>query len=200
MEIRQLRFAILFLVLLMPVNAQAIAIGMPLPSARLGLAVGVANLSVNDPNAETGNEWVIRPINIIYTDELMASRRYWLEAFFQDAVLPASQYQLGQHVTQLGGRASLQRRVGTVSVGASWIGAGLQVSYDSFEKRHTVDSAGYFLKSYPDRSGGQAAVLLNYMFEKNISGRDVGIKLEQSIPLADGVSEFTIAVSLLFDY
>jgi len=199
-EIRQLRFAMLFLVLLMPVNAEAIAIGMPLPSARLGLAVGVANLTVNDPIAETGNEWVIRPINIIYTDELIASRRYWLEAFYQDAVLSASQHQLGQHVTQLGGRASLQRRVGTASIGESWLGAGLQASYDSYEKRHSVDSAGYLLASYLDRSGGQAALLLNYIFEKNISGRDVAIKLEQSIPLADGVSEFTIAVSLLFDY
>ena len=200
MEIRQLIFAVLCLVMLVPINVQAMAIGMPLPTARLGLAVGIAHLSVNDPIAETGNEWLISPINLIYTDELLASNRYWLEVFYQDALLSASSDQVGQHVKQLGLRASLQRRFATSGAGESWLGAGLQLSYDRFENRHRVDSAGYLLQSYPDRSGGQSALLVNYVFETNAFGRDIAYKLEHSFPLADGVSKFTMAVSFLFGY
>lgn len=200
MEIRRFIFASLFLVILVPVDVQAMAIGMPLPTARLGVAVGLANVAVDDPVSETANEWLIRPINLIYTNELLSARRYWLEAFYQDAVLPASQSRIGQHVKQLGLRASLQQRLGTGTIGESWLGAGLQLSSDRFVNRHTVDSAGYLAQRYPDRSGGQAAILLSYVLERNMFNHDVAFKVEKSVPLSDGVSEFTLAVTLLFDY
>ncbi len=182
------------------VNVQATAIGMPLPAARLGFAIGVANLSVNDPIADSDNEWVIRPINLIYTDELISSKRYWLEAFYQDAVLSASQDQVGQHVKQFGLRASLQQHIGTARVGESWLGGGLQVSHDRFENRHTVDSAGYLAQTYPDRSGLQTGLLLNYVLEKSVGSWDVAGKVEKNIPISDGVSEFTLSVVFLFTY
>lgn len=173
---------------------------MPLPTARLGFAVGLANVSVDDPVGETANEWLIRPVNLIYTNELLSSRRYWLEAFYQDAVLSASQNKIGQQIKQLGLRASLQQRLGADRIGYSWLGAGLQLSNDRFVNRHTVDSAGYLAQSYPDRSGGQAAFLVSYVLERKIYNRDVAFKLEKSVPFSDGVSEFTLAVTLLFDF
>ncbi len=200
MKIKQLRLFIFCFAMFASANVQAAAIGMPLPSAKLGFAIGVANLSVNDPVADSDNEWVIRPINLIYTDELISSNRYWLEAFYQDTVLSASQNQVGQHVKQLGLRASLQQHIATVRIGESWLGAGLQVSHDRFEKRHTVDSAGYLAQTYPDRSGLQAALLLNYVLERNIGGWDVAGKFEKSIPISDGTSEFTFSVVFLFNY
>ncbi len=199
-KIRQLRLFIFCLAMFLSANVQAAAIGMPLPNAKLGFAVGVANLSVNDPTADSENEWVVRPINLIYTDELISLNRYWLEAFYQDAVLSASQDRIGQHVKQIGLRASLQKHIGTARVGESWLGAGLQVSHDRFEKRHTVDSAGYLAQTYPDRSGVQTGLLLNYVLEKNIGSWDVAGKFEKNIPISDGVSEFTLSVVFLFTY
>ena len=181
-------------------EAYAVAIGMPEQTGRIGFAIGFANLSVKDPSGDTDAEWVVRPLNLIYTDKAFDSYRYWAEGFYQDAVLSPSTSSIGQEVKQLGIKASLQTEVATHVIGTSWLGAGLQLSYDRYENRHTIDSAGFLAQTYPDRSGLEPALLLNYILEMNIVGWDVAGKVEKSIPLGDATSEFTLSVGLLFSF
>ncbi len=182
-------------------NSHAAAIGMPQPSARIGLAVGVANMTVKDTESGTASEWVARPLNLIYTDLLFLSNyRYWAEAFYQDAVLPAATHQLGQRVKQLGARLSLQAPLPFFTTIDSWLGAGLQLSSDRYDRRHNLDADGYLAQQFPDRSEIGAALLLNFVAEKNLGGLRVGVKAEQVIALGDGVSESTLALFLLFDF
>ena len=109
-------------------EAYAVAIGMPEQTGRIGFAIGFANLSVKDPSGDTDAEWVVRPLNLIYTDKAFDSYRYWAEGFYQDAVLSPSTSSIGQEVKQLGIKASLQTEVATHVIGTSWLGAGLQRS------------------------------------------------------------------------
>lgn len=178
----------------------AVAIGMPQQTAKIGFGVGFANLSVKDPAGDTDSEWVFRPINLIYTNKAFDSFHYWTEAFYQEAVLSASTSEIGQEVKQLGIKASLQKNIATHGIGTSWLGAGLQLSYDSYENRHTIDNSGFLAQTYPDRSGLQSAVLLNYVLEKDFAGWALSGKVEQSIPISDGTSEFTLSLGFLFSF
>ena len=155
---------------------------------------------MDDPDGDSEDEWSARPINFIYTDRAFDSYRYWAEAFYQDTVLSASTSQIGQEVTQLGVRGSVQREIARHAIGTSWLGAGLQLSYDDYQKRHTIDNAGFLAQTYPDRSGLEPALLINYVFEKKLAGWDVAGKLEKSIATGDGTSEFTFAVALLMSF
>ncbi len=178
----------------------AAAIGMPQQTAKLGFAVGVANISVKDPTGATDNEWVLRPLNLLYTNQAFGLYRYWAEAFYQEAVLSASTSEIGQQVKQFGVKASLQREIASHNIGTSWLGVGLQLSYDRYEDRHTTDNSGFLAQVYPNRSGLEPALLLNYVLEKNIAGWNVAGKVEKSIPFSDGTSEFIISVGLLFSF
>ncbi len=179
-----------------PVSAAAI--GMPERSDRIGLGLGYARLTVEDPAGASAAEWVVRPLNVVYTQPASGPYRYWAEAFYQDAVLPASTTDIGQRVRQLGLRASFQRRLGVPTVGSSWLGAGVQLARERFENRHRLDGAGFLAQSYPQRSEFIPALLLNYIVEAGLNGWDMAVKLEQSLPAGDGSREFSLSVIVLF--
>ncbi len=181
-------------------HAMAAAIGMPQQTARVGIALGFANFTVDDPDGDSETEWAVRPINFIYTDRAFDSYRYWAEAFYHDTVLSASTSKIGQEIKQLGVRGSIQKEISRHTLGDSWLGAGLQLSYDDYKNRHTVDNAGFLAQTYSDRSGFESALLINYVLEKNIAGWDVAGKLEKSIAIGDGTSEFSVFVALLLNY
>lgn len=185
---------------LMSNNAMAAAIGMPQQTARLGFLLGFANFSVDDPNGDSEDDWAIRPINAVYTDRAFDKYRYWAEAFYQDTVLSASSTQIGQQVTQLGIRGSIQLEMARHSIGTSWLGTGLQFSYDNYRNRHTIDDAGFLAQTYADRSGLEPALLINYIYEKKLAGWDLAGKLEKSIAVGDGASELSFSLVVLFSY
>lgn len=178
----------------------AAAIGMPARDDRFGLGLGYARLTVEDPQGPSAAEWVARPLNLVYTAPARDPYRYWAEAFYQDAVLPASTTEIGQRVLQLGIRASLQRQVSSHTMGGSWLGLGLQLARERFEDRHRLDNAGFLGHSFPDRSESKAALLLSYTLEREIQGWDVAAKLEQSLPVGDGTREFSLAIIVLFGF
>ncbi len=182
-------------------NAFAAAIGMPEQAGRWGYSLGVAYATVDDPDAATRHDWALRPLNLVYTDTWRYDTRYWGELFYQESALDAAPGKIGQESRQLGARLSLQKSVLLSPAIVPWLGVGLQLSYDQFQKRHTVDSDGYLIGTYPDRDGLHATLLLNMVLERRIS-RDWGgaLKLEQAVPLAEGVSELVISAVLLYRY
>lgn len=186
---------------LMGAKAFAVAIGMPEEGARWGYALGAARVSVDDPDTASRSEWALRPLNLIYTDRWFYDARYWGEAFYQETALDAGAGQVGQQVKQFGARLSLQKSLALTPAIAPWFGAGLQLSHNRFHKRHTVDSDGYLVASYPDRNEFHAALLLNLVVEQRLNRNwDVAAKLEQVVPLAEGVSESSVSAVLLYRY
>ncbi len=180
-------------------NAYAVAIGMPEEGGRWGYSLGVAHVTVDDPDDATRNEWALRPLSLVYTDRWLYNSRYWGEAFYQETALDAGVGQVGQQVRQLGARLSLQKSLALSSVVTPWFGVGVQLSHNQFHKRHTIDSDGYLVGSYPDRNDFHAALLLNLVVERRLNRNwDVAAKLEQVVPLAEGVSEFVMSAVLLY--
>lgn len=182
-------------------DAMAAAIGMPEAHGRWGYGLGVAHVNVHDPDVSTGSEWAVRPLNLIYTNHWRYGTRYWSELFYQETAFDASVSQAGQQAKQLGARLSLQKNVALTPTIFPWFGVGLQLSHDRFRNRHTVDSGGYLNTTYPDRSKFNAALLVNMLFEKHLDlDWTVATKLEQSLALGSGVSEFSVSAVLLYRY
>ncbi len=182
-------------------TAFAAAIGMPEEGGRWGYSLGVAHVAVDDPDAATRKEWALRPLSLVYTDRWLYGTRYWGEAFYQETALDAGAGQIGQQVRQLGARLSLQKSLPLSSVVTPWFGVGVQLSHNQFHKRHTIDSDGYLMVSYPDRNEFHASLLLNMVVEYRLYRNwDVAAKLEQVVPLAEGVSESVISAVLLYRY
>lgn len=182
-------------------KAWAVAIGMPEERARWGYGLGVAHVTVDDPDAASGSEWALRPLNLVYTDRWRYDSRYWGEAFYQETALDAGVGQAGQEIKQYGVRLSLQKKLVLTPAIVPWLGGGVQLSHNQFHNRHTVDSDGYLVDSFPDRNEVQASLLLNLMVEQRLNRNwDLAAKLEQVVPLAEGVSEFVIAAVLLYHY
>ena len=176
----------------------AAAVGMPEHVFRLGLAVGGSQISIDDPDGSTADEWSLQPFNLIYVNRINSGLRFWAEAYYQDTTLSASSENIGQNIQHYGTRFSLQKPVVLGQAWAPWFGVGIQLADVQFEDRHTKDKDGFLLQSFPNRSEFISSLLLNFASEWRIGRRwDAGLKLEQAIPLGEGVTSFSMSVLLL---
>ncbi|MEJ2347118.1 MAG: hypothetical protein P8090_17280 [Gammaproteobacteria bacterium] len=93
----------------------------------------------------------VQPLTLIYTDWLPGGLRYWAEGYFARTNLDAAAGKVAEDVSRYGIQFAVQRnfRWGWWS---PWLGVGMDVSRNRYSKRYTVDSDGYLLATYPDRS------------------------------------------------
>lgn len=188
------------LALTMSGEAMAVAIGLPENTARIGYAAGFSRLAVDDPAGSTEAKWSVQPLTLIYTDWLSGGLRYWAEVYYHTASLDAGPGSVGQDVSRLGGRFSVQRSV-NVGGWSPWLGAGVAVSRDSYSARHTEDEDGFLLSAYPDRDETGFGVVLQAVNEWELSRQwDLSAKLEQLIPVSGGVSETALSFGVLYRY
>lgn len=190
----------LFTGVMLSSQACADAIGMPTQLGRVGLTFGSAYFLVTDPSGSTRSAWAARPFNLVYSQRFGTGWRHWEELFFQQGSLEAGTSTIGQTIKQAGFRASLQHSINLGPIWTPWFGGGIQVSRDRFHERHTVDAQGYLNQVLPDRSQTETAVILNASSEWRMDWNwDIGVKLEQAVPLRnEGVK--TSSASLLFLY
>jgi len=177
------------------------ALGLPENTAKLGYAMGSTYVSVDDPADNTAKEWALLPLTLIHTDWLIGDIRYWSELFYYKAVLNPAANNVGQNVEQYGFRASLQKSLRVTRLWAPWFGVGIGVSRVTYTTRHTIDSDGFLLAAYPDREQTSIALLLNIASEWPLARNwDIGVKLEQAIPVDGDISESSALIMLLYRY
>jgi len=181
-----------------PGSAHGAAIGMPESTVRIGYGVGLANLSIEDPNGPTASESVFQPFRIIVTDWFRGDVRYWGEFYYQDATLSASQTSIGQKVNQYGVQLSAQRSFIVNARWSPWLGVGIDLSRNDYSSRHTVDADGFLQSRFANRSETDLGLIFNLVSETELNEEwGMGVKLEQRLPISDGIEQLSLSVFVL---
>lgn len=187
--------------LLMPSYSTAAPLGLPKNTGKIGYSIGTSNVSIDDPNGATTDEWAAQPFNLIYTDWLFRDIRQWTELYYYKTSLEADDSNIGQNIKRLGLRFSLQKTYRLTQSWSPWFGAGVDLSNNKYSTRHTKDSDGFLIESFDDRDETSFSLLLNVLSEWSLQ-KDwtVGAKLEQTIPVDGDITEFTAALTVLYRY
>lgn len=197
------RYATLIVVvaLLSAVDAQAAAIGMPERTARIGLLLGLMSPSLDPaPEGQLADDEPLQQVSLAYTDWRSRDLRYWAEAYYSKAGQRATSDRIGHNVAQVGGRLSLQKNF-HAGTWRPWLGLGLDLSQVRYTSRHSVDIGGFLVRNYPDATDTQAAVLVTLVSEWHLSRRwDVAGRIEQMLPVGDGLGGFSVSIGALFTY
>jgi hypothetical protein len=171
-------------------SACATALGMPISenTAKLGYALGMTYVAVDDPAKPTTGKWATVPLTLIHTDWLIEDIRYWSEAFYYNATLDAGVNRIGEDVEHYGLRFSLQKSLSLSHAWAPWFGIGIGVSQASYTTRYTADADGFLLAVYPDRKQTSVALLINVVNEWPLDQNwDIAAKLETALPVTAGI-------------
>ncbi len=199
-QMKWMRSVIVLFALLLSSEGMAAAIGMLESTARIGYAAGVSRMTIDDPDGATKMAVEVQPFTLIHTDWLTRGLRYWVEGYRARATLDASDSDIGQEVNRTGLRLALQHNVrwGERSV---WLGVGIDAARRRYTNRYTIDDDGFLKDPYPDRSATAVGVSAHVMSEWALASHwDLSTKLEQTVPLSDGVVETSLAVGLLYRY
>lgn len=181
-------------------GATAAAIGLPDNTARLGYAVGLSRLVLDDPAGSTKAALAVQPVTLIYTDWSPGGLRYWAEAYYARATLDADTTHVGQDASRLGVRLALQRNV-SLGPWRPWIGLGVDVSRNRYSRRHTEDGDGFLLNAYADRSNTALGLSLHVVQEWAVARNwDLIGKAEQLVSVTGGVGETALSVGVLYRY
>lgn len=182
-------------------TALGAAIGASESTARIGVGATLSKISVKDPNGDTRSKTELQPFNFVYTDDFSPDVRYWLEGFYQAATLAASSNQIGQDVERYGLRASLQRKLKLYPTFDLWGGLGVHAAMDDFSKRYTVDSEGYLLQRYGDRSSNHFGIHGELVAEWKFKPRwGIAAKAMYAVPFGDGVNDLSVGAFFLYSY
>lgn len=177
------------------------ALGLPDNTARLGYSLSLTRLNVDDPEGNTQAAYALQPFKFIYTDWKRSGNRLWLELFYQDAVLKATDTDVGQRFKHQGVNLIVQKNLRINSAVRPWIGLGLGLSIADSKKRHTVDDEGYLLKSYPNRRNESFGMLLSVVNEWQISREwTVGGNFLHRVTLNQSIAESSLSAYFLIRY
>lgn len=187
----------------------AAAIGEPERTARIGYGLSVGNISVEDPDGSVESTNGVFPFNIIYTDRLTGSFRYWAEGFYQSLSgsnrFEASTGNIGQEMDRYGVRLSLQRRLEFIPVLDVWGGAGFFASRDNFTNRHTAetdpDGRTFILDQYPDEKRNVLGIQFDLTAEWQVGlDWDLAGRLLYGVPFGNGAEELSGLIGILYTY
>lgn len=182
-------------------NVYAAAIGEFSSSGRIGYAVATPVLFVNDPDGETQEAYTLLPFDFIYTNRWSGAQRFWTEVYYQENTLNPTTHEIGQAITRLGARFTLQSRLNLLLPGKPWFGVGLQIAQENYSLRHTIDEEGFLLEAYPDRDTLAVSMLMDAATEWRLSRRwDVGAKGMYALPINDGAAELSVAAVFLYSF
>lgn len=181
--------------------AQAAAIGEIERTAKIGFAVSALNLSIDDPDGSTGTETEVSPVNLFYTDLFLEDYHYWAEFFYQSATFEASTSNIGQEVSRLGFRMSIQKEFNVSPTWKMLGGVGAYVSKEEFTDRFTKAEDGFLLDRYADRSENILGALIEGVVTRNIGERwDLMFRGAYEIPFGDGVEALSVSAGLMYGF
>lgn len=182
-------------------NVEAAAIGEFSTSGRIGYALAAPILFVDDPDGQTQTTYMLQPFNLVYTDRLVSTARFWSEVYYQEGTLDPTSKEIGQAIKRVGARLSIQSHLNLALPGKPWFGVGLQVEKENYSLRHTVDEDGFLLQTYPDRETLAVSVLVDAATEWRLSRRwDLSGKAAYAIPVNNGIAELAFAAVFLFSF
>lgn len=167
--------------------------------SRLGYGVSLRHLTVEDPDGNVPADNDFGFLNLFYFDEYARDSRYYVEFTMDDAKIDAKGNKIGQDISSSGIRASFQKRLRLGRFFKPWVGAGCGVFQEEFTQRHTIDSDGFLLNTFPDRDSTHIGLSVDASNEWELTDNfDLGIRLLYGLPLDDGTGGISLTAILLY--
>lgn len=177
----------------------ASAVGLPQSTIKYGIATQAGYYSIKDPEGTTNQTFLVQPFNFIVTDWLSNGSKYWLEAYYSSLAFDAETDSVGQEVQHMGSKLGLLYNFSANRHWHPWAGAGVDLSYSKYAKRHLINDFGFLAKRLEDRSNANVALLINVAAEWLASSTwQSGLKAEYRMPLGQNLQSMTISVYFLF--
>lgn len=166
---------------------------------KLGFGTAINRTSVSDNIGQTNSAVSAQALSIYFSNYFIKDTRYLSEVHISNYGFEADETHIGQEVSQLGFRFSVQKKQRIVNNLSPWIGAGLGLSNSSFKKRHSVDSDGFLIEQYDNKTEPGFSVLLNVMEKWSLnSDLEIAAKIEYSLPVMQAVSRVSVGFILFF--
>jgi len=196
------RFPLLLFTFLLLFSANSYAvIGLPENTARYGMALGSAQIDIDEPDGGSPQASSTVPINLIVTDWLVSGSRYWLELFHVKNSYQASETIVGQNIRHTTLRAYIQKNLKVSPKFSPWLGAGLTVSQTRYSTRHTEASDGYLLQKLDDRSSNTLGFVINAVVDWEVKRNwFAGLKADQTFNFGNNLNARGAAMYFLYLY
>ncbi len=156
----------------------------------IGFGPTIFSLSPEDPDGSTESEFSVSLFNVFYLMDLGRDTRLFTNLSYIDYSVSASASDIAQDVSRYSVSAIYQTRFRPSRSFKPWLGIGLSFSSEEFTKRYTVDSDGFLLQSYKDRSDSGVALELDFTNDVTLFDTDLVIRVGFTSSLYDGSSGF----------
>src|SRR3990172_1734705 len=167
--------------------------------SRMGYGVSLRQLTVEDPDGDVPAKTDFVFLNLYYFDEYSRDTRYYVEFSLLDTDIDAEGNKIGQDIASTGIRTSFQKRLRLGRSFKPWVGAGAGIFQEEFTQRHTIDSDGFLLNTFPDRDSTHLVLSVDAGNEWQINDNfDLGVRLLYGLPLDDGTGGVSVTAILLF--
>lgn len=186
---------------LLTTSAGAVAIGASENTARIGYGVGVGMINVNEPQGNVETDTSVQFLQLTYSDQWLQGYRYWGDVFVDNSEHKATETEIGQEMERFGVRAIVHRPLYLSNKYNLWAGGGLQLTQEKYTLRHRIDSDGFLVQSFGDRTQTSLALVLDMVNEWQIDTRwNVGGRLRYSFALGDGADDLAASVVFLYRF
>ncbi len=156
----------------------------------LGFGPTIFSFSPEDPDGPTDSEFSFSLFNVFYLMDLGRDTRLFTNLSYIDYSVSASTSNIAQDVSRYSIATVYQTRFRPSRNFKPWLGIGLSFSSEEFTKRYTVDSDGFLLQSYKDRSDSGVALELDFTNDVTLFDTDLVFRIGFTSSLYDGSSGF----------
>lgn len=167
--------------------------------SRLGYGVSLRHVTVEDPDGSVPAENEFGFLNLFYVDEYSRDTRYYVEFTMSDTDIDAKGNKIGQDISSTGIRTSFQKRLRLGRFFKPWVGAGAGIFQEEFTQRHTIDSDGFLLNTFPDRDTTHLVLSVDASSDWELTEiLDLSVRLLYGLPLDDGTGGISLTAILLY--
>jgi len=168
-------------------------------TTQLGFGTKLSHVSIDDDLGQTESVVSAQALSIFFTNHFMKDTRYLSEVHISNYAFEADTSHIGQEVSQLGIRFSVQKQKTFFQNFSPLFGVGVELSNTSYNKRHTVDSDGFLVNQFDSTSKINLGILFNMIKKWSINSEiDLAIKLEYSLPVAQAINRVSLGFIIFF--
>lgn len=168
----------------------------------IGFSPGLGVYTVDDPDGDVEDISGLVPLSVSFIYDLNNKTRLYTNLTYIEKELDASTTKIGQDISGYQAVATWQHIFKLSHSMKFYAGGGVTFTQADFEKRHAVDSDGFLVQRYADRSEGFVSAVANISREWEIS-RSINLGLDVSYQYAitgDGFSGLKAAFNCLYRF
>ena len=166
---------------------------------QFGLSPALINIHIPNIEGDSLSQSSLQPLSAMLIYEGRRDTRWLNTLSYYDFHINATLSNTGLSVESIALATHYQWRQRWTRHFKPWIGVGTGISYDTFSKRHLVDSDGFLAASFNDRDETNFSLNLNLAHEWSVSRNlTAGFNLVYQHTLNDGIEGFQANMTILY--